>query len=68
MDRQGVVRELERRKARKGSWRAVALELKVSEQYVHDVKEGRRKPGTKILDPMGLELRETYVAKKEKIA
>jgi hypothetical protein len=34
--------------------RAVAYELDVSPQYLHDVLKGRREPGKAILEPMGL--------------
>lgn len=49
-----LIRELERRKAKLGTWKAVAEDLKVTQQYVHDVKEKRRKPGPQFLQAMGL--------------
>lgn len=49
-----LIRELERRKAKLGTWKAVAESLNVTQQYVHDVKERRRKPGPQFLQAMGL--------------
>lgn len=49
-----LIRELERRKTKLGTWKAVAESLNVTQQYVHDVKERRRKPGPQFLQAMGL--------------
>ena len=44
-----------------GSARQLALDWKVSAQYLSDVRRGRRMPGPLILRAMGLEARPTYV-------
>ena len=38
-----------------GTQKDLADSLRVSPQYLHDVLQGRRLPGKKILGPMGLE-------------
>ena len=55
MTKDHLINDLKRRKAKLGTWKAVADELKVTQQYVHDVKEYRREPGPTFLSAMGLE-------------
>lgn len=54
MTKDSLIRELNRRKAKLGTWKAVAEDLRVTQQYVHDVKERRRDPGPQFLTALGL--------------
>lgn len=54
MTKHTLIQTLERRKAKLGTWKAVADSLGVSQQYVHDVKKSRREPGPQFLQAMGL--------------
>ena len=60
MTRETLVRDLEKRKARLGTWKAVAESLGVSQQHINDIKENRRDPGPQFLRAMGLERIVTY--------
>jgi transcriptional regulator with XRE-family HTH domain len=48
------IRELEARKAGR-SLRAIAQEIGVTAPYIHDILRGRRDPGPKVLEYLGLE-------------
>lgn len=64
MDKDSLIKELERRRIRLGSWKAVALDLGVTQQYVHDVKQRRREPGPTFLAALGLVKVVSYVHQK----
>lgn len=55
MTKDTLIRELERRKDRLGSWKAVAESLNISPQYMSDLKDGNREPGETVLKALGLE-------------
>lgn len=57
MTEQEFINYLKRMAARAGSQRKVAHELGVSAAYFGDVISGKRAPGPKILEPLGLERR-----------
>lgn len=54
MNRQDVLTRLHRFIHKAGSQTAAAAAMDVSPQYLADVKYGRRDPGQKILDALGL--------------
>jgi hypothetical protein len=58
-----VVAKLQRMVQERGSQKAVATALDISEQYLCDVLRDRREPGEKLLDALGLERVVTYRAK-----
>lgn len=65
MTHQALLNLLDRRKRRAGAWSKLAIELGVSAQYLHDCKERRRMPGSKLLDALGLEAVIDYAPKRE---
>ena len=60
MTRFQVLGQLRKATRRAGSQRAWARQHGVSAAYVSDVLLGRRNPGSKILEPLGLVQRVTY--------
>lgn len=59
MDREAIIRRL-RKLCAQSSQRNVADEMQISEQYLCDVLKGRRNPGPRILQALGLERKVTY--------
>lgn len=55
MNTDTVLKILRRRIVELGSQTALAAELRVSDAYLSDVLRGRKEPGAKILEPLGLE-------------
>ncbi len=55
MTYESLLKLLHKRAEYYGSWYRFAESLQISPQYLHDCKEGRRMPGKKLLDAMGLE-------------
>lgn len=49
MTKEGLLKLLDSKKVKAGTWAKLAALLEVSPQYLNDVKEGRREPGPKIL-------------------
>lgn len=64
MTRQAFEQILTRFIERAGSQRAAAQQLGVSAQYLCDVLKGRRAPGSKILEPLGLKRVVGYASEK----
>ena len=60
MDLFGVRVLLQKRVSERGTQKAVAVDLGVSEQYLSDVLNGRREPGEAMLEALGLERVVTY--------
>lgn len=54
MTHESVIKLLNRRAESAGSWADLATQLKVSPQYLHDCKKGRRMPAKKLLKALGL--------------
>ncbi len=54
MTRKDIIGRLERCVSDAGSQAKAAKRLKVSAPYLSDIIAGRREPGTKILDALGL--------------
>lgn len=67
MTRATVIRKIEQIIETQGTQKAAAEFLGVSQQYLTDLIKGRRDPGSKILDKLGLESRVIYVSKTEPI-
>ena len=63
MNEQDVIARLREAIAAAGSQRAYAQAHNISEQYLSDVVRGRREPGQKILDALGIERVITYQEK-----
>jgi len=55
------IRQAIRQRAKDGTLTDVARDLRVSVQYLHDVVNGRRKPGKKLLRAMGLKKNVEYL-------
>ena len=53
MTKEGLLKLLDSRKAKAGTWAKLAASLGISPQYLNDVKEGRREPGPKLLEALG---------------
>ena len=60
MNIDGVIKTIRRKSAEHGSQRAFAKSIGVSPAYLSDVLKGRREPGPKILDALGITRRATY--------
>ena len=65
MKRPAVIKQIEKVIEAAGTQRGAAQILGVSEQYLSDVIKGRRYPGKKILDKLGLESSVVYTAKQD---
>lgn len=65
MRRPAVIKKLEQIIQERGTQKAAAEFLGVSEQYLSDLLKGRRDPGEKILSKLGLEASVVYTAKQE---
>ncbi|MBI5304068.1 MAG: transcriptional regulator [Chloroflexi bacterium] len=66
MTRDDVVQLLKRKVEKAGTQVAIAREFGVTEAYISDVLHGKRSPGEKILDGLGLRRVVGYVRKEEK--
>lgn len=53
-----------RKDSEKETQKALAKRLGISAQYLSDILKGRREPGQKMLDALGLERVITYESKK----
>lgn len=60
MNIDAVIRSLRKQSQARGSQRALAKYLGVSPAYLSDVLKGRREPGPKILDALGMTKRTVY--------
>jgi hypothetical protein len=49
-----LLKLLDKRAKGAGNWAKLASTLGVSPQYLHDCKEGRRRPAKKLLDALNL--------------
>lgn len=58
-------KHMERQRERYGTWLGWAKAIGVSPAYISDVWLGRRDPGAKLLDAMGLERVVEYRPKKK---
>jgi hypothetical protein len=65
MTRDTVIKKIQRVIDEHGTQKAAAQFLGVSQQYLTDLLRGRRDPGTKILDKLGLESRVIYLPKEQ---
>lgn len=65
MKRPAIIRKIERIIEERGTQKAAAEFLGVSQQYLTDLLKGRRDPGKKILDKLGLESSVIYTPKQE---
>lgn len=65
MTRDTVIRKLLALIEEKGTAKAAAESLGVSQQYLSDVIKGRRDPGAKLLSAMGLQSRVVYETRTE---
>lgn len=65
MRRPAVIKKIEQIIEERGTKKAAAEFLEVSQQYLGDLLKGRRDPGKKILDKLGLESSVIYTAKQE---
>lgn len=63
MTRDTVIRKLLALIEEKGTAKATAQSLGISQQYLSDVIKGRREPGEKLLSAMGLQSRVVYEAR-----
>ncbi len=61
MTKESLIKLLHKRAERCESWTRLAESLDISPQYLQDIKDGRREPGTKFLKAMGLVKVVTYV-------
>jgi transcriptional regulator with XRE-family HTH domain len=68
MNRDTVIKKIERIIEERGTQRAAAEFLGVSPQYLTDLLKGRRDPGVKILSKLGLQSRVIYESKTEQVA
>lgn len=64
MRRPSVIKKIEQIIEERGTQKAAAQFLEVSEQYLSDLLKGRRDPGKKILDKLGLESSVIYTVKQ----
>lgn len=65
MKRPAVIKRIEQVVAEHETQKAAAQFLGVSQQYLTDVLKGRRYPGKKILDKLGLESSVVYTPKED---
>jgi len=65
MKRPAVIRKIEKIIEERGTQTAAAEFLGVSSQFLSDILKGRRDPGKKILDSLGLESSVVYTAKQQ---
>ena len=65
MKRPAVIKKIEQIIEERGTQKAAAEFLGVSSQFLSDILKGRRDPGKKILDRMGLESSVVYTAKQQ---
>lgn len=65
MRRPSVIKKIEQIIEERGTQKAAAQFLEVSEQYLSDLLKGRRDPGKKILDKLGLESSVIYTVKQD---
>lgn len=60
MTHESLLKMLHRKAESSGSWAKLAISIGVSPQYLNDVKSGKRAPGRKMLDGLGLSLVAEY--------
>lgn len=65
MKRPAVIKKIEQIIEARGTQKAAAESLGVSSQFLSDILKGRRDPGKKILDKLGLESSVVYTAKQD---
>jgi transcriptional regulator with XRE-family HTH domain len=65
MKRPAVIKKIEQIIEEQGTQKGAAEVLGVSQQYLTDLLRGRRDPGKKILDKLGLESSVVYTVKLE---
>lgn len=65
MKRPAVIRKIEQIIEMHGTQKGAAQFLGISQQYLTDLLKGRRDPGSKILDKLGLESTVIYTTKLE---
>lgn len=65
MKRPAVIKKIEQIIEERGTQKAAAEFLGVSQQYLTDLLKGRRDPGKKILDRLGLESSVVYTPKQQ---
>lgn len=65
MKRPAVIQKIQRIIEEQGTQKGAAELLGVSEAYLSDLLKGRRDPGKKILDKLGLESSVVYTPKAE---
>lgn len=65
MTRNALIRKLYAMVEERGTQRAVAKYLGVSEIYLSDVLRGKRNPGESILAKLGLTAQTVYIPQKE---
>lgn len=65
MTRDTVIKKIEQIIRERGTNKAAAQFLGVSQQYLSDLLKGRRDPGVKILSKLGLQSRVIYETKVE---
>ena len=63
-DSEGMRRVLCRAAERAGSFRLLAAKADVSEAFVSLVRHGKREPGPKLLNALGLDVAYVFVARK----
>ena len=54
MTKDSLIKILHKMKDRHESWTRLAESLGLSAQYLQDIKDGRREPGKKLLDALGM--------------
>lgn len=64
MTKEALINTLHKRFVQLGSWSKVAASLKITPQYLQDIKDGRREPGDKLLKGLGMVKVVTYVKEK----
>lgn len=65
MKRPAVIKKLEQIIDEHGTKKAAAQLLGVSQAYLGDILKGRREPGKKVLDKLGLESSVIYTPKQD---
>ncbi len=65
MDETALMDLLKSQVTKAGSQQALATQLRISPQYLHDVLKGRRKVGERLVTAMGMERRIEYFRRKQ---
>lgn len=67
MTRDSVIKKVEKIIEERGTKKAAAEFLGVSQQYLGDLLKGRRDPGEKILSRLGLQAKVIYETRTEQV-